>query len=71
METVGLGDGKADFSFRRLYMRGLKAFRENYPHGQNYLLCPGVRQRITRRSGELEVVLVPIEGLRQEWPGSE
>jgi predicted AAA+ superfamily ATPase len=47
--------------------RGLKAFRENYPQGGNYLLCPGVRHRVTRRFGELEVVTLPIEDVRKEF----
>ena len=36
--------------------RGLQAFRDSYPKGRNYLLCPGVRHRTIRRAGELEWV---------------
>jgi len=47
-------------------IRGLKAFRENYPKGRNYLLSPGVRHRTVRRVGDLEWVDLPIEDLRDE-----
>ena len=50
--------------------RGLKAFRENYPKGRNFLLSPGVRHRSIRNLGGLEVVALPIEMLREEMVGS-
>ena len=47
-------------------LRGLKAFRDNYPNGRNYLLCPSVRHRTIRRLGGLEWVTLPIGDLREE-----
>jgi len=46
--------------------RSLAAFRQGYPGGRNYLLCPGVRHRSVRRVGGLEVTLLPIGDLRAE-----
>jgi len=47
-------------------LRGLKAFRDNYPNGRNYLLSPSVRHRTIRRAGDLEWVSLPIGELREE-----
>ena len=46
--------------------KGLKAFRDNYPGGRNYLVCPGVEHRSVRRFADLEVVVIPVGELRKE-----
>lgn len=60
VDTVVCKWNSASFGFQNLV-----AFRGNYPAGRNFLLCPGVRHRSTRRHGALEVVLLPIEHLRE------
>jgi len=47
--------------------RSLRAFRENYPAGRNYLIAPGVQHRSSRRIGDLELILLPIAELRLEF----
>ncbi|NCO32438.1 MAG: hypothetical protein GW893_01015, partial [Armatimonadetes bacterium] len=47
--------------------RSLNAFRENYPQGRNYLLCPGTLHRSVRRLGNLELILLPIGEVREEF----
>lgn len=47
--------------------RGLRAFRENYPKGRNFLVCPELRQRTMRRISDLEWVTLPISELRGEF----
>lgn len=47
--------------------RGLRAFRDNYPRGRNYVLSPQVTSRYTRTMGALAITFLPIEGLRQEF----
>jgi predicted AAA+ superfamily ATPase len=46
--------------------RGIKAFRENYPEGRNYLLSPGIQHRSVRQVGGIEVLAVPISEVRDE-----
>lgn len=45
----------------------LTAFRENYPAGRNYLLCPGVIHRSVRSIKNMELILLPITELRKEF----
>ena len=47
----------------------LTAFRENYPAGRNYLLCPGVIHRSVRSIKNMELILLPITELRKEFTG--
>ena len=43
--------------------RGLKAFRQNYPHGRNVVISPQVVRPYTQRIEELEVTFMPLEDL--------
>lgn len=47
--------------------RNLLAFRENYPAGRNYLLCPNVLHRSVRSFKQLKVILLPMGELRKEF----
>lgn len=47
--------------------RSLAAFRENYPAGRNYLLCPNVIHRSVRSIKNMELILLPINELRKEF----
>lgn len=44
--------------------RGLAAFRERYPSGRNYLVCPTAAPAHPRRFGGLRVTVTPLTGLR-------
>jgi predicted AAA+ superfamily ATPase len=44
--------------------RGLAAFRENYPHGNNYVISPQITTRYRRKIGKLDVTFLPIAELR-------
>lgn len=46
--------------------RGLAAFRENYPKGQNFLVSP-VPATYQRRFGEFTVTITPLTELRAAW----
>lgn len=47
--------------------RNLLAFRENYPAGRNYLLCPNVLHRSVRSFKQMKVTLLPMGELRKEF----
>jgi hypothetical protein len=44
-------------------MRGIKAFREQYPAGKNYLLSPKVMMPYRKKISGIEINFSPIEGL--------
>lgn len=47
--------------------RGLAAFRENYPRGNNFVISPQTVTRYKRKMGGLEVEFLPIAELRQSF----
>jgi len=46
-------------------MRGMAAFRENYPHGRNLIVAPDVTKSYVRKHKQLEVEYVPLQRLRE------
>ncbi len=44
----------------------LRIFREAYPRGQNYLVCPGVREPYSRRAGNLTIRVVGCGHIMRE-----
>jgi predicted AAA+ superfamily ATPase len=48
-------------------IRGLTAFRENYPRGRNFVVSPQVTTAYTRRHSGLEVTFLPIASLPGEF----
>jgi predicted AAA+ superfamily ATPase len=49
--------------------RGLAAFRENYPHGNNFVVSPQTTSRYRRKADQLEVDFIPVSELRQSLTG--
>ena len=47
--------------------KSLAVFRELYPHGSNYLVCPGIKSPFTRRFGHLVVKVVGCRELIREF----
>jgi len=46
--------------------RSLKVFRQAYPNGHNYVVCPGVESPYDRRCGDLIVRVVGCRDLMRE-----
>jgi uncharacterized protein len=46
-------------------VRGLAAFRENYPRGRNFVVSPQTVTRYSRKIGGLEVEFLPVAELQQ------
>jgi predicted AAA+ superfamily ATPase len=47
--------------------RSLAAFRENYPHGNNFVISPQTTTRSDRKTDNLNVTFLPIAELRSLW----
>jgi len=45
--------------------RGLKAFRDNYPRGRNFLVASNVVQPYSRKIGELDITIANVTHLRE------
>ncbi|MBL68714.1 MAG: ATPase [Verrucomicrobiales bacterium] len=50
--------------------RGLKAFRDNYPKGRNYLVSPQASKSFVRKLDGLSVKFIASESLRKEFSRS-
>jgi predicted AAA+ superfamily ATPase len=48
-------------------MRSLAAFRENYPHGNNFVISPQTTTRYDRKADNMNVTFLPIADLRSLW----